>query len=57
MDLNDRLLSKGLLEARKHSENPILKNIQGGIYKSHNNWWRKCSTRSRQRVFQHIFQN
>ena len=34
MDSNDRLLSKGLLEARKHSENPILKNIQSGIYKA-----------------------
>ena len=33
-DSNDRLLSKGLLEARKHSENPILKNIQSGIYKA-----------------------
>ena len=34
MDSNDRLLGKGLLEARKHSENPILKNIQSGIYKA-----------------------
>ncbi len=34
MDSDNNLLGKGLLEARKHSENPILRNIQGGIYKA-----------------------
>ena len=34
MNSNDNLLGKGILDARKHLENPILKNLQGGIYKA-----------------------
>ena len=57
MDSNDRLLSKGLLEARKHSENPILKNIQSGIYKAITICGEDAPPDPANCLFQHIFQN